>query len=246
MLWVPPGFAHGYLALSEEVDFLYKCTDFYAPQHERAIRWNDPDLGIDWPLPAGRHAAPVAPRMPAAPLFQGGGVLSREGADHRRRGQVGRALPSAPARAGRSACPTARELDISDARRGAAGDGEALHPTVIINAAAYTAVDRAETEPTLAWHVNAHGPQLLAEAAARSPALPADPDFHRLRLRRRRRPSPYRHRRSRPGRSSVYGRSKLGGEQAVLEVLGERAVVVRTAWVYARRGQELPAARCCA
>lgn len=53
MLWVPPGFAHGFLALSETVDFLYKCTDFYAPQHERTIRWDDPAVGIKWPLPAG-------------------------------------------------------------------------------------------------------------------------------------------------------------------------------------------------
>jgi dTDP-4-dehydrorhamnose 3,5-epimerase len=53
MLWVPPGFAHGYLTLSEEVDFLYKCTDVYAPKHERAIRWDDPELGVKWPLPAG-------------------------------------------------------------------------------------------------------------------------------------------------------------------------------------------------
>ena len=53
LLWVPPGFAHGYLALSEHVDFLYKCTDFYAPQHERSIRWDDPDLNIAWPLPNG-------------------------------------------------------------------------------------------------------------------------------------------------------------------------------------------------
>jgi dTDP-4-dehydrorhamnose 3,5-epimerase len=51
-LWVPPGFAHGYLALTDEVDFLYKCTDFYAPQHERVIRWNDPELSIEWPLPS--------------------------------------------------------------------------------------------------------------------------------------------------------------------------------------------------
>jgi dTDP-4-dehydrorhamnose 3,5-epimerase len=53
MLWVPPGFAHGYLALTERVDFLYKCTDFYAPQFERAIRWDDPTIGVQWPLPAG-------------------------------------------------------------------------------------------------------------------------------------------------------------------------------------------------
>lgn len=53
MLWVPPGFAHGYLAISEEIDFLYKCTDIYSPADERAIRWNDPAIGIEWPLAAG-------------------------------------------------------------------------------------------------------------------------------------------------------------------------------------------------
>lgn len=47
-LWVPPGFAHGFLVLSEFADVLYKTTDYYAPQHERAIRWNDPSLAIDW------------------------------------------------------------------------------------------------------------------------------------------------------------------------------------------------------
>lgn len=52
-LWVPPGFAHGYLTLSACADFLYKCTDYYAPQHERAVRWNDPHIGVDWPLPDG-------------------------------------------------------------------------------------------------------------------------------------------------------------------------------------------------
>jgi dTDP-4-dehydrorhamnose 3,5-epimerase len=50
MLWVPPGFAHGFLVLSESADFLYKCTDFYAPQFERSLLWNDSALGIDWQL----------------------------------------------------------------------------------------------------------------------------------------------------------------------------------------------------
>ena len=53
MLWVPPGFAHGFLVLSESADFLYRCTDFWAPPHERAIAWNDSELNIDWPLSAG-------------------------------------------------------------------------------------------------------------------------------------------------------------------------------------------------
>ena len=49
-LWVPPGFAHGFLVLSESADFLYKTTDYYAPAYERCIAWNDPQIGIDWPL----------------------------------------------------------------------------------------------------------------------------------------------------------------------------------------------------
>jgi dTDP-4-dehydrorhamnose 3,5-epimerase len=49
-LWVPPGFAHGFLVTSESADFLYKTTDYYAPEHERCIAWNDPALGIEWPL----------------------------------------------------------------------------------------------------------------------------------------------------------------------------------------------------
>lgn len=49
-MWVPPGLAHGFLVLSETADFLYKTTDYYAPQHERCIIWNDPTLAIDWPL----------------------------------------------------------------------------------------------------------------------------------------------------------------------------------------------------
>ena len=51
-LWVPPGFAHGFLVLSETAEFLYKTTDYYAPEYERCIAWNDPAIGIQWPLMA--------------------------------------------------------------------------------------------------------------------------------------------------------------------------------------------------
>ncbi|MCB2184001.1 MAG: dTDP-4-dehydrorhamnose 3,5-epimerase [Desulfobulbaceae bacterium] len=54
MLWVPAGFAHGFYVLSEWAEFLYKCTEFYAPQHERCIRWDDKELAIDWPLVQGK------------------------------------------------------------------------------------------------------------------------------------------------------------------------------------------------
>ena len=54
-LWIPEGFAHGFLVLSEYAEFLYKTTDYYAPAHERCIRWDDPALGIRWPLAAGER-----------------------------------------------------------------------------------------------------------------------------------------------------------------------------------------------
>ncbi len=74
MLWVPPGFAHGYMVLSDSADFLYKVTDFWAPEHERAIRWDDPTIGVRWPLPpgvqpvlSGKDAA--APALSAAEVY---------------------------------------------------------------------------------------------------------------------------------------------------------------------------------
>ena len=58
MMWIPEGFAHGFLVLSEQAELLYKTTDYYAPQYERCIQWNDPSLAISWPLD-------VAPRLSA-------------------------------------------------------------------------------------------------------------------------------------------------------------------------------------
>ena len=49
-LWIPPGFAHGFLVTSDSADFLYKTTDYYAPQFERSLAWNDPTVGVEWPL----------------------------------------------------------------------------------------------------------------------------------------------------------------------------------------------------
>jgi dTDP-4-dehydrorhamnose 3,5-epimerase len=49
-MWIPPGFAHGFYTISESADVLYKCTDYYAPAHEHTLLWNDPEVGIEWPL----------------------------------------------------------------------------------------------------------------------------------------------------------------------------------------------------
>lgn len=68
-LWVPPGFAHGFYVLSVQADFLYKCTAPYTPDAERAIRWDDPQIGIDWPLVEGR--APVLSKKDQAGVALG-------------------------------------------------------------------------------------------------------------------------------------------------------------------------------
>lgn len=69
MLWIPPGFAHGFYVISQQADFFYKCTTFYAPENDRSIRWNDPDLAIDWPLIDGGKPV-LAPKDAAAKFFK--------------------------------------------------------------------------------------------------------------------------------------------------------------------------------
>jgi dTDP-4-dehydrorhamnose 3,5-epimerase len=76
MLWVPPGFAHGYLVLSDSADFLYKVTNIWSPAHERAIKWNDPEIGIKWPLPAGLDPV-LSGKDAAAPGFRDAEVYPR-------------------------------------------------------------------------------------------------------------------------------------------------------------------------
>lgn len=69
MIWVPQGFAHGFLVLSAEADVVYKCTDFYAPEHERTLRWDDPDLKIHWPLQKG-ESPQLSPKDAAGTPFK--------------------------------------------------------------------------------------------------------------------------------------------------------------------------------
>jgi dTDP-4-dehydrorhamnose 3,5-epimerase len=82
MFWVPPGFAHGFYVISPEAEFIYKCTDFYAPQYERSIRWDDATLGIEWPLIEGQ-APLLSARDQAGQLFADAEVYD-EGFDYRR------------------------------------------------------------------------------------------------------------------------------------------------------------------
>jgi len=68
-LWVPPGFGHGFLVLSETAEFEYKCSNYYAPDFERSILWNDPEIAIDWPL-AGDEQPVLSVKDAAAPFLK--------------------------------------------------------------------------------------------------------------------------------------------------------------------------------
>ena len=132
----------GFWRLATNVDFLYKCTDFYAPQHERVMRWNDPDLGIEWPLPLGQAA--------------GHGARCASGI---RRGRVSSMSSAcaywsrAPGQLGQACCDRARRTLTARFRTPSSTSGArrsravvSIRPHVIINAAAYTAVDQAESD----------------------------------------------------------------------------------------------------
>lgn len=69
MIWVPIGFAHGFYVTSACAEVIYKCTDFYAPEHERSLRWDDPDVAIDWPLSDGEPPK-LSAKDAAAPSFR--------------------------------------------------------------------------------------------------------------------------------------------------------------------------------
>jgi dTDP-4-dehydrorhamnose 3,5-epimerase len=74
MVWVPPGFAHGFFVQSEHAEFLYRATEYYSPEHERTLSWNDPAIGIDWGIPPGVQPTMSrrdreAPFLPDADLY---------------------------------------------------------------------------------------------------------------------------------------------------------------------------------
>ena len=72
-LWIPPGFAHGFQVLSESADLLYKTTEYYSPEHDRSIRWNDPEIAIDWP--GGTADALVSEKDLSAPFLSDADVF---------------------------------------------------------------------------------------------------------------------------------------------------------------------------
>jgi dTDP-4-dehydrorhamnose reductase len=149
-------------------------------------------------------------------------------------GQMGRALLAKVPAGFDTAAHDHDSLDITDGAAVARIVGEFV-PEVIVNAAAYTAVDKAEVERDLAWHINAHGPTVLAEAAQRCGEcrllnISTDYVFSGAAAIAYR-PS------DAVGPLGVYGASKLAGERAIAERLGCRGLSVRTAWLYSANGK---------
>ena len=184
MLWIPPGFAHGFVVVSDVAEFLYKTTDFWYPEHERTLLWNDPALGIDWPLDgepilAAKDAAgtPLASAETYAVTSRMRILLT----GHERTGRL--RARAAAARSGDVIATDRAALDLAqpDAIVKAMRDAK---PDLVVNAGAYTAVDLAERERDVAFAVNATraaDPRGGSEAQRRA----AGPLLDRLRVRRR-------------------------------------------------------------
>ena len=129
MLWIPPGFAHGFLVLSESADFIYKCTDFYAPEHERSIRWDDAALGIAWPLPAGAEPLLSAKDRAASRIPRRRVLLSHAGADRRCRRTGRTRARRSRAAVGRSCTHSGMQSSTSPTKPPSAHGSVRLRPT---------------------------------------------------------------------------------------------------------------------
>ena len=265
-LYVPEGFAHGFCVLSEQALFAYKCTRLYAREAECTIRWNDPDLGIEWPIqdpvlsskdskalflrdmtperlpcfesPAlptlrseqtpPRHSA--APKRIKRPRILLVGSTGQVGAELRSSLQtLGEVVPTVePALANRRGA-IVLDLCSPDSIRRVVRDTQ---PDVIVNAAAYTAVDKAEQDHELAMAINGIAPGVLAEEAKRTQAAlvhySTDYVFDGSGSRPWREDDP-------TGPISVYGSTKLAGDVAIQSV-DVPHLILRVSWVYAPGG----------
>ena len=238
MLWVPPGFAHGFLAMSEHAEFLYKTTDYWYAGARAHAAVERPRARIAWPVPRNADSCREGCSGDAARCRGHLSVATHttdaaadDPADRRTGPDRLRARPAARS-CGDVIATDRAALDLADpdaivaAMRGA-------RPSLVINAGAYTAVDRAEKEAALARAVNGRAPGILAEEAKRLGAVlihySTDYVFDGTAT------APYPED-ALPAPQNVYGATKLDGERAIAAT-GARALVFRTSWVYGTRGR---------
>ncbi|HEX7776045.1 MAG TPA: dTDP-4-dehydrorhamnose reductase [Parvibaculum sp.] len=237
-LFVPAGFAHGLVTLEDDTEVVYKVSNFYSAAHDGGLLWSDPALNIDWRLdgmtPAlsdkdQRH--PVLADLPRYFTYEPPSPDGRPVLIIGHSGQVARALNARGFGEVPHVLLGRDSADLADAA--ALARAFAAHrPRLIVNAGAYTAVDKAESEPGLAFAVNRDGPAQLAAlcAAAKIPLIHISTDY----VFDGSKADPYCE--DDPvAPLGVYGASKAAGEAAIRARLPEH-VILRTSWVYSSTG----------
>ena len=230
MLWVPPGFAHGFLVLSEQAEFIYKCTDYYKPEYERSLLWSDPTLAINWPLEHGQKPG-LSEKDFSGSLFADAEIFFVKVVVTGVSGQLGCSLLDTVPEAIDVIGLSRLAIDFSSLGSIQNALSEAK-PDAVINAAAYTAVDAAESDSSLAFSVNAEAVKELACycGAEDIPLIQVSTDF----VFDGNKSSPYQPL-DETNPLGVYGHSKLQGERYAAEFCSQ-SYIVRTGWLYSEYG----------
>ena len=232
MFFIPKGFAHGFLTLEDDTEFQYKCTDFYAPQYDSGIMWNDKDININWNFEKyglKEEDIVLSEKDKKHQSFKeytekyiGENVLLT-GAD----GQLGQDFQKLFDKSGIKYTATDyKELDVTNKEK-VKEFVNSNNFTMIINCAAYNNVDKAEEEPEKCYALNSHGPKYLAEICKEKNIVfvTYSTDF----VFDGEKEIPYTEE-DIPNPLSIYSKAKLEGEKYSLEY--EKSFVIRTSWVF--------------
>ncbi len=232
MFFIPKGFAHGFLTLEDDTEFQYKCTDFYAPQYDSGIMWNDKDININWNFEKyglKEEDIVLSEKDKKHQSFKeytekyiGENVLLT-GAD----GQLGQDFQKLFDKSGIKYTATDyKELDVTNKEK-VKEFVNSNNFTMIINCAAYNNVDKAEEEPEKCYALNSHGPKYLAEICKEKNIVfvTYSTDF----VFDGEKEIPYIEE-DIPNPLSIYSKAKLEGERYSLEY--EKSFVIRTSWVF--------------
>ena len=232
MFFIPKGFAHGFLTLEDDTEFQYKCTDFYAPQYDSGIMWNDKDININWNFEKyglKEEDIVLSEKDKKHQSFKeytekyiGENVLLT-GAD----GQLGQDFQKLFDKSGIKYTATDyKELDVTNKEK-VKEFVNSNNFTMIINCAAYNNVDKAEEEPEKCYALNSHGPKYLAEICKEKNIVfvTYSTDF----VFDGEKEIPYIEE-DIPNPLSIYSKAKLEGEKYSLKY--EKSFVIRTSWVF--------------